>query len=257
MVFRPGLPGVQVHRARASRSSGAARNRFSDWLWSMYGAARGGHVDQRPLRQLPRRAEQRRARPRAARSMPCTEPSAALDRLAHLGGPQAARLQLAHEGGVDLEELARQRLALEQVGHLRLDALVAAGDRGDRRRRRDRDQQRVAQPVLGDPRPQRGPPLGLGRASTPQRSGCRSPARPRGSRRTPGAGRARSASSARGLQRGQVDLLGDPGRQLRAPRRSRTAAAARRTRPAGPSRPSPTGRQRGLRRRRLRRSGSS
>ena len=37
---------------------GAARNRFSDWLWSMNGAAGRGHVDQRPLRQLPGGAEQ-------------------------------------------------------------------------------------------------------------------------------------------------------------------------------------------------------
>ena len=80
--------------------------------------------------------------------MPWTEPSASLIASRDLVGPQAERLQLVDQVAVDLQEVARQRLALEQVRDLRLDALVAAGDRGDGRGRRDRDQQRVAQAVL-------------------------------------------------------------------------------------------------------------
>ena len=80
--------------------------------------------------------------------MPCTEPSASLSRVAHRLVPQAQRLELGDQVAVHLEEVARQRLALEQVRDLRLDALVAAGDRGDGGGRRDGDQQRVAQPVL-------------------------------------------------------------------------------------------------------------
>ena len=58
---------------------------------------------------------------------------------------------------IGLQEIARQRFALEQIADLRLDALVAAGDRGDGRGGRDRDQQRIAQAVRGDPCLQRGP----------------------------------------------------------------------------------------------------
>ena len=223
---------------------GAARNRFSDWLWSMYGArAAARSISARCGSSHAVRNSSRTSAGRSA--MPCTEPSARLIASRICVGPQAAGLQLAHQRGVDLEELAGQRLALEQVGHLRLDALVAAGDRGDRRGRRDRDQQRVAQPVRGDPLPQRGPALGLRRRRRPTGPAAAGPGRP-GSRAYAGCGAEPLGQVGRGLQRGQVDLLGDPGGQLPRRRRSRTAAAARRTRPAGPSRPSPTGRQRGL-----------
>jgi hypothetical protein len=64
-------------------------------------------------------------------------------------GPETTRLEFADEVRVDLQELARHRLAFDQVGHLRLDALVTPGDRRDGRRRRDRDHQRVAHPGRG------------------------------------------------------------------------------------------------------------
>ncbi len=128
---------------------GLAMNRLSDWLWSMYGLAGGGHVDQGALRELPGGAEQ--GAHIAGRS------GQTLDRAVRLadGGadrlrPQAAGLEFGDEGVVDLEELAAQRLALEEIGHLRLDALVAARDRGDGRRGGDGDQQRVPQAVFGD-----------------------------------------------------------------------------------------------------------
>ena len=103
----------------------------------MIGAALGGHVDERAHRHLPDGAVDR---PQLAgiSAMPWTDPSASLirvaDRLVHsraLAGPRPGR--------VDLQELARQGLALEEVRHLRLDALVAADDRGDRRGRCDGD----------------------------------------------------------------------------------------------------------------------
>ena len=120
-------------------------------------AALGGHVDQRRASAAPRRCGRSRAAPSGSSASACTEPSASLSAVAHALGPQAERLELGDQVAVDLEEVARQRLALEQVRDLRLDALVAAGDRGDRRRRRDGDQQRVAQPVLADARAQRLP----------------------------------------------------------------------------------------------------
>src|SRR5260370_20352113 len=60
---------------------------------------------------------------------------------------------------VQLEEVARERLTLEEVADLWLDAFVAAGDGRDRRGRRDGAEERVAQPVLGDLRAQEVPAL--------------------------------------------------------------------------------------------------
>ena len=77
--------------------------------------------------------------------MPCTEPSASLIRVAHRLGPQAERLQLLDEVAIDLRKSPDSVSRLNRLRHLRLDALVAAGDRRDGRGRRDRDHQRVAQ----------------------------------------------------------------------------------------------------------------
>ena len=154
---------------------GLSMNRFSDWLWSMNGAAVGGHVDQRAHAGAPRPCGTARARSSGSSSMPCTEPSASLSALAASARPQAERLQLVDQVAVDLEEVAGQRLALEQVRHLRLDALVAAGDRGDGRGRRDRDQQRVAQAVLARSARAARPSARSRAASTPQASNCSSP----------------------------------------------------------------------------------
>ena len=190
---------------------GAARNRFSDWLWSTYG-------DRAAARSISARCGSSHAVRNSSRvsagsaSMPCTEPSARLIGGADLVRPQPTRLQLGDEGVVDLEELAGQGLALEQVGHLRLDALVAAGDRGDGGGRRDRDQQRVAQPVPVD-RARSAAHRSVCVGTTSHRSGWSRPAAARGL----GVRRVRSVrlrQAGGGLQRGQVDLLGDPGRQL-------------------------------------------
>ena len=192
--LQPGLPGVAGTSSESLPIVGAARNRFSDWLWSMYGARAAARSIS--ARCGSSHAVRNSSRTSAGRStMPCTEPVGPLDRVADLLGPQAAGLQLAHQRRVDLEELPRQRLALEQVGHLRLDALVAAGDRGDGGGRRDRDQQRVAQPVRGDPLPQRRPALASGCRSRPRGRAAAARAR-RGSPRTPGAAPCRSARSA-------------------------------------------------------------
>ena len=92
-------------------------------------------------------------------------------------GPEAERLELGDEVAVHLQEVARERLALEEVRDLRLDALAAARDRRDRRGRRDRDEERVAQArARADPRlrstSQRA---GVGAAVTPQASNWSSP----------------------------------------------------------------------------------
>ena len=62
---------------------------------------------------------------------------------------------------VHLQEVARQGFALEQVAHLGLDALVAAGDRGDGGGGGDGDKQRVAQAVFADALAQEVPALGV------------------------------------------------------------------------------------------------
>lgn len=128
--------------------------------------------------------------------------------------PAAQALQVPDQGGVDLEELARQRLPLEQVGDLRLDALVAAGDRGDGGGGGDRDQQRVAQADGVDPAAQRLPPRRVRRLDPPEVE-------------LEGAGRhlglvvagMRAAGLGQvggGGQGGEVDLLGDaPGQGSR------------------------------------------
>ena len=79
--------------------------------------------------------------------MSCTEPSASLILLRISSVQRPSALQLVDEILVDLDEVAGQRLAFEEVRDLRLDALVAAGDRGDRRGRCDGDHQRVAKAV--------------------------------------------------------------------------------------------------------------
>ena len=76
--------------------------------------------------------------------------------------PQVEALEVGHEVAVELQELARQGLALEQVAHLGLDALVAAGDAGDGGRGRDGDEQGVAQPGAPDPGLEGLPAVGLG-----------------------------------------------------------------------------------------------
>ena len=117
---------------------GFSMNRFSDWLWSM-NAPRSAAMSIRGASGSPTRCGRSRAGAPGCSSMPCTEPSANLIAVAHRLGPQTELLQLVDQVTVHLQEVARQRLALEQVRHLRLDALVAAGDRGDGRRRRDGD----------------------------------------------------------------------------------------------------------------------
>ena len=96
------------------------------------------------MRDFPDRAEElaellRDLRDRLDRSLGQLDPVA--DRL----GPEAERLELRDEVAIDLEELAGEGLALEQVRDLGLDALVAPDDGGDGGRRGDRDQERVPQ----------------------------------------------------------------------------------------------------------------
>ena len=185
-------------------------------------------------------------------AMSWIEPSASLIASRTSSVHRPAALQLAHQVAVDLQELARQRLALEQVRHLRLDALVAAGDRGDRRRRRDRDQQRVAQPVLAAIRSrsaaQRSGRVGV----TPHRSNCSSP------RGGPGLGEAGCGAVRLGELARRPPARGSrsprrSGSTARAPRRSRTAGRSLKNTSCRPITPRPTGRQRGLRRGGLRR----
>ena len=58
--------------------------------------------------------------------------------------PETAELQLFDEVAVDLQEFSGEGFALEEVGDLRLDALVAADDGGDGGGGCDGDEERVA-----------------------------------------------------------------------------------------------------------------
>ena len=117
-----------------------------------------------------------------------------------------------NENPVDLQELAGHGFPLEEVGHLRLDALIASGDRGNGRGRCDRDQQGITQSGRGDPLPQRSPAVRLGTRNPPQIGLQLARGGPRpGERRM----RAMGLGELRGrLQGRQVNLLRDPGGQL-------------------------------------------
>ena len=173
--------------------------------------------------------------------MSCTEPSARLiaSRISSVHRPR--RLQVAHEVGVDLEELARQRLALEQVGHLRLDALVAAGDRGDRGRRGDGDAAASCAGRASAMRSRRAPSAPGRSACTPHRSNCSLPCAARVSANA-SCGPCCLGQLGRGPQRVEVDLLADPRATARGPRASRTAARILKNTSCRPISPRPTGR---------------
>ena len=233
--LEPGLPGVQVHRGEL-----ADRRPRDEQV------ERLALVDERPSARRPCRSAPAAAAPRRCGRARRTSSGSAvdalhralgpLDRLADLGGPQAAGLELADQRGVDLQELARQRLALEQVGDLRLDALVAAGDRGDRRRRGDRD--RAASCAARARRPPRAAPPSArsGCTATSQRSGCSTPCAARVSAYA-GCGAVRGGPGRRRPRARSGRSPPRSGSTARGPRGSRTAGRARRTRPAGPSAP--------------------
>ena len=96
------------------------------------------------------------------------EPSASLILFRISGSRGCARAGIGDEVVVDLQELTRERLALEQVRHLRLDAFVTSDDRGDGRRRRNGDEQAVAKADLSDPSFERFEALRLTRRGAPQ-----------------------------------------------------------------------------------------
>ncbi len=230
--LQPGLPGVEVHRGelpdRRAGDEQVERLALVDVR-----RARGRHVDQGPLRQLPGGAEQRRTSSGSA-AMPCTEPSARLigSRTSAVHRPRALSSRM--RAALTWRNSPGEGLALEQVGHLRLDALVAAGDRGDRRRRRDRESSELRSPCSATRARSACPALGLGRRRRPRGRAAASPRAARVSAYA-GCGPCSPGQLARDLERGQVDLLLRSGSTARAPRRSRTAAGARRTRPAAPS----------------------
>src|SRR5688572_18775333 len=160
------LPGVQVHRAELADRRGLDEEVEGLALVEVR-PARGGHVEQGAHRELPHRAVEQ-AQVLGDLLDLLDRALGALDELADALGPEAARLEVVHEILVDHEEVAREGLALEEVRELRLDALVAAGDRGDRGRRRDREQERVAETVLRDARLQLVPALDLRGRDAPQ-----------------------------------------------------------------------------------------
>ncbi len=132
----------------------------------MYAPRERRQVDQRAHGQLPRRAIDRTQRLGNIRNA-LHRAVGQLDLIADLVGPQPELLQLLDQIAVHLQEIARQGLALEQIGNLRLDALVAARDRRDGGGRRDRDQQAVAQAVRFDFIAQRIPLRHVRRRDTP------------------------------------------------------------------------------------------
>src|SRR5262249_27206324 len=130
-------------------------------------------------------------------------------RLAGPGVPDTQLLQVLHQIRVDLEELAGQRLALEQVGDLRLDALIGTGDGGDGGGRGDGQAAGVAHADGGDTLPQGRPALRPGRLDAVVVGVQYAPG---GARLLPGGQRAVALGEVGGgLVGGEHDALGDPG----------------------------------------------
>src|SRR5690606_40395196 len=77
-----------------------------------------------------------------------------LEALSHPVVPHPQGLELPNQIAIHLQELPRERLALEQVRDLGLDALVTPGDRRDGGGRGDGDEEGVAETVPLDPGPQ-------------------------------------------------------------------------------------------------------
>jgi hypothetical protein len=106
-------------------------------------AAIRGHFNQRLHRQLPCGAVDALQFRRYGVD-PLYRTVLALDGIARLRGPKAERFELLREMDVNLQEVARQRLSLEQVRDLRLDAFVTTRNRGDGRGGCDGNQQTIA-----------------------------------------------------------------------------------------------------------------
>ncbi len=160
------FPGVEVHRGELADAR-ALDEEVERLALIEEGSAVGGHVDERAHQDLPGGAvdgadvggQLLDALHRALGD---------LDPRAHRLVPAAERLEVGDEVAVDLEEVARERLALEEVGDLRLDAFAAAGDGGDRRCRRDGDEERVAEARGLDASAQRVPARGIGGRDAPR-----------------------------------------------------------------------------------------
>ena len=156
------LPGIGVHRGELADGGRGQEQVQRLALVQVRGTGRG-HVDQGALRAAPTPCGTARAPARASSSRPCTEPLASRSASRVRRVPQPEPLQLLDQVGVHLEELAAERLAFEEVGDLRLDALVHARDGGDGRGRGDGQQQRVAHAGGRDTGAQRRPAAGPAR----------------------------------------------------------------------------------------------
>src|SRR5690606_27010650 len=115
---QPTLPGIQIHRAKL-----ADGRRFDEQVARLtlvdVRAAVGSHVDQRALRQLPAGAIEL-ADVLGDLLDVLDRAFAAFDLIADGRRPEVALLQILNEVMVDLQELAGERFALEQVRNLRL-----------------------------------------------------------------------------------------------------------------------------------------
>ncbi len=148
--LEPLLPGVHVHRGQGP-DGGPGQEEIERLPLIDEGGTRGGEIDQGPHRQLPGGAVHP---PENLRDLldPLHGAIGEDDPFPHRRRPQPKPLELGHQLSIDLQELAGERLALEQIAQLWLDRLVAAGDRGDRGGGRDGDQQAVAKTMGGDAR---------------------------------------------------------------------------------------------------------
>ena len=128
--LKTGLPCMQVHGAELA--DGRRLHKEVERLTLVYeGATMGSHIDQRSHRQFPCSAVEL-LEVVGDSSDVLDAAFGSLDRCDHVVGPEASGLQVTNQITVDLDELAGQSLAFEQVGYLGLDALVTARDRSDR-----------------------------------------------------------------------------------------------------------------------------
>jgi hypothetical protein len=120
------LPGVQVHRGEFADAR-ALDEQIERLALIDVRAARRRQIDQRFLRQFPYRAVAGTQRLRDLVDVG-DRAFGVRDALANRFGPHAELLEVVHEVLIDLQEFARERLTLEEIAHLRFDALVAAAD---------------------------------------------------------------------------------------------------------------------------------
>ena len=156
MVFRPCFQAY-AYIELSLPMVGVSRNRFSDWLWSRYGV-RAAAMSIRARCGISHAVRYSVAHLRRDPGEALHRAVGLAQRLTGLRVPHAELLQLGHQVGVDLEELAADSVSrlkrLETCGSMHsytpaIEAMVAVGAMAS--------SSELRMPVVGDPGAQRRP----------------------------------------------------------------------------------------------------